>query len=350
MKRIALIAPYKIDDNGKLYADLGCFSFSTIEFLGKYYDLTIILRRIRNKKYEEIPQCAHILYDEEERMQYQNNSLSGVMERQYSEWKNVCTFQGKWDCVILLHAFSAWGLACALNRTEAACRIIYVQKKVSEYVVSEERGFFRHVFSGFDSIVCAMSCVAADLQELYDVRRSIAIAYCVPNVVSYLEEYQKELNNPFDPKKLILVTRENLAIGNYAERIPALVQKLKIWYPEIQWYLIGEGERLPHLIREIVVRDVCEEVIPVENVEHTYPYMRCCSGVVVFDENDCDTELSAKVLGLPVKRMESSEDADELRQWLEKIRDRKNCMTGVTGWPDWDIWRACIEGGDRIED
>lgn len=106
---------------------------------------------------------------------------------------------------------------------------------------------------------------------------------------------------------------------------------------------MGEGPRQPYLLREIILNDVCEEVLPQSAangiLNAMLPY---CSGMVHFADEGEGASAGAQGLGIPVLSLRRTEGAETLLAWLQALSPVEAPRQPV--WADEGLWTMMIEG------
>lgn len=253
--------------------------------------------------------------------------------------------------MIATNACSPWCVSTALWRVPARRKILLLDLCPDLYLLNEDLPAFREYFLRFDHVVCTGSKTQAALNRLFSCGVPSSVILPVPDYEYCRRMLHLEAGDPFDTNNLNIVSAERLFPGNSAEKLPDLAERVKQSFPRLRWFLLGDGGVRNKILRDIVLKDLCENVFPYTEVEDFYSMIYHCSGVVCFENENNDAMQAARVFGVPTFMINpsdfSSGFAENLSCWLSTLKKRAPEENRLYTWPDSEQWLRIIDGSEQ---
>lgn len=342
MKKIAFLLPPDLLDDGRILLDAGNWFAQIAKHLAGEYRITLIVRKIRDKQYENIPNGVSLVYDSEKPNAVSIEGLPSYTQANIRSWESRPMLSGEYDCAVAFQGLSPWCLATALHRVKAKRKLVYLQRQPSFYLLEGDLPYFRSLYGQFDGVLCASRRILAEVERGFGEEFALA-AQPAPDTERYKALACEPIEDTFECDKLNLITVDHLAVGSFVDRIPIIAQAVKKEFPHLRWYVMGSGAYDAKLLRDIVVSDVCDQVQPVGSAENPYPYIGICDGYVIVDDENQEEALGAQALGVPLFFVRKRKDIPAFVQWLRELMDRRSHRNRMD-WPDREIWIKSIEG------
>lgn len=334
MRTMVLILPPELLEDGILRpAQAGLLKRLVQAWQGSCH-VTVILRAMRDKRYQGVPEGVDILLDD---APADADGFPGgtYMQRGLAAWQSAPALPGCWDCAIALDGLHPWCLATAMQRVKAARRLTYLPVAPGLFLSGEDAPAYGEAFRRMDGVLCASRWTQEDFAVLFpEVRSTLARPpHDAPMAAASAQA---------EPGMLHILTSEPLEAWRQAERIPALAAEAKAACPHLRWHISGSGPRHAYLLRNIILHDVCEEVFPLPTPDDGMQLLPWCSGVVHFDDENTGMAARAQALGIPVLSLRREEGAETLLPWLASLHPAETPHQPV--WADAARWTKMIDG------
>lgn len=348
MKQLAFLLPPDLQEDGRLLLDAAGWFVQIAERLKREYRITLIVRRIREKQYESIPEGISLLYDTEKPDEVSATGMASCTQVNIRSWKSKPELKGEYDCAIAFQGFSPWCLATTLHRVKAKRKLVYLQRQPSFYLLEGDLPYFRELYGWFDGVLCADRRIQTEMERIFGEGFAMA-AQPAPDVERCRALAYEPIEDAFETDTLNLITVDRLAVGSMTDRIPMIAQAVKAEFPQLRWYVMGSGVYENQLLHDVITCNVCDQVQPVGMVENPWPYIRHCDGYVIVDDENQEEALGAKALGVPVFVIRKRRGIPAFAAWLKELAAERNHRIEMD-WPDRKIWIKYIEGENDHED
>lgn len=334
MKLAFLLSP-DLREDGTLQTRMGREAGLIAGLLGGKWELTCIVRDVNEKPYAGLPENAALLTDRAVPGPLREGPESRV-QAAMDRWQGLAPVTDEeFDCAVAF-GFDPWAIETALRRLNAKRRLLYLSRPLRHYIGEQDK----LLICGFDGVMCTAPETAGDTEALLEgavLVRKIEPPCDVRRLAGLAAE-QVEL--PFEDGRVNLVAVYTLENEELMERIPVLAAQLKETRPELRWYILGRSERYGRLQRSIIVQDVWQEVIPVEDAENVYPYIRKCDA---FLRLPGDSELTREVRAMGKKIIDVHTSGDEL------LMEQQEILKAVpdvqwTQWEDYENFINILKG------
>lgn len=285
--------------------------------MGGEWEITYIVRGIGAKPYAGLPENVALLTDRAVPGPFREGA-AGRVQAAMDRWQGLAPVTGgEFDCVVAF-GFDPWAMETALRRLNAKRRLLYLKRPLRHYLGERDKLFFQDVMRGFDGVMCATREAAGDAEAFLDGAAPVRKAGlpCDIQRLAALADEKAEL--PFEDGCVNLAAVYSLENEDTMEHIPVLAAKHKEIQPELRWYILGQSGRYGRLQRSIVLQDVWQEVIPVEDAENVYPYLRACDAFLCLP-GDGYSELVREARAMGKRIIDVYASGDELLMERQKI-------------------------------
>lgn len=350
MKDLAFVVSHKLRNNGKLYLSNGKALSLLVRELSAFYNITLILRHIRGKKYEDLPDGVSVIYDDTH-LSAGHSAAASCTLNQLRSWRTAPVLPGNWDCVLAWDGYSPWCIAAALWRVAAQQKTVYLSSSPELYLLPRDLPAFKELFLLFNHVICADAKTQASLNLLFSQQVPSSLLRPVPDYEYYFSMLRQKAENPFDGNKLNIISSERIFHEYGVGKIPELARNVKEEFPQLNWFLLGSGNARDELLRDIVVKDLCETVFPYTDVSSFYDMIYYANGVVCFEDENSTAMQAARVFGVPTFIIHNSSAASSLaeqfRQWLSTLAKYAPENSPHYSWPDLEKWKMLLSGDNN---
>lgn len=347
MKKLAFVVSHKLRNDGKLFLSNGKDLSLLIRELSAFYSITLILRHVRDKEYADLPNDVSVIYDDALPSAGYSEAASCTLN-QLKSWQTAPVISGNWDCVLAWNSFSPWCIAAALWRMAAQHKLIYLSSSPELYLLPQDLPVFKELFLRFNRVICAGIKTQESLNLLFSQQVPSSLLRPVPDYEYYFSMLHQKAENPFDGNKLNIVSSERIFHGYGVEILPELAQNVKLEFPQLNWFLLGNGSARNQMLRDIVVKDLCESVFPYTDVSNFYDMIYYANGVVCFEDDNNPAMQAARVYKTPTFIIDGFDDSpaltDRFRLWLYSIASHASQKSQPYTWPDLDKWQSILDG------
>lgn len=273
MKKLLFLLSPDLQEDGTLLLRLGREAELIMKQLDDSWSADFLVRNVAGKQYEAVPSCIRLLMDQATPAPYPETHLTRI-QSQISRWQGLpAAAIDQYDCAIAL-GFDPWAIATLTCRIHAKRKLLYLHRALQHYVGQADEAFFRSTLNHIDGVLCSTQENADAAARM--LNGAAAVVKIAPPVdiarFATLAEEDIDVDMEDDCVNLIAVyAPENEA---WMEHIPLLAAKLRHIQPELRWYILGRGKRYERLQHNIICHDVWQEVIPLDDTENIYPYLR----------------------------------------------------------------------------
>lgn len=332
VKKLAFVIPHFLQEDGALQLEEGKQVRLLTGQLKQKYEITYIVRRIRQKKYDEVPEEEDLLYDSVvprysggiQETPEQAVSRSYLYYSEWAEQENIT--EREFDCVIAFDGISPWCLATALHRIKAARRIVWFHKTPELYLMPEDAALWKRIYGQFAGICVSTEAVKEGFCRIFpDSAQKVELIPHILDEEEYKDPAAGDFENPYHKDCLNLLTAGRLNVGSGIEKIPAIAAEMKRCCPRIRWFILGNGDMRNHILRQIILQDVCEEVILLDKKENRYPYIQNCDiYAALSDPAEDEAAMTAMAMKKPVfsiskGRLQAERTGEDYRQTMERL-------------------------------
>lgn len=283
--------------------------------LKQEYEITYIVRKIREKQYHTVPETIELTYDCA--VPKYNDNAQAVISRAdinqpisrsylyYCEWAGLEKIsETEFDCAIAFNGVSPWCLATALHRVKAAKRMVWFHRNPELYIMTGDIVFWKRVYQQFDKVFVATEGVKGGFCRLFpEYNYLIEIIPPIADVEVYERLAEQEFENPYNKDSLNLLTVRRLSIGCGMELIPSIAAQIKKEFSKFRWFIIGDGDIRDRILQQIIVQDVCDEVILLGERKNIYPYIRNCDiYAALLGDTEDEALMAARAMNKPMLR------------------------------------------------
>lgn len=185
--------------------------------------------------------------------------------------KNDFSFVSNYDLVISwTEGYCNYVL---VNKTKARKKVGFVHPNYLEAGLSKK--IDRRYFMRLDRIVTISSSCCDTLKEVFPEFNNKIL--CIPNTLykKYYDKLSDEYEPVLDKNTINILTVNRIDETSKAVfRIVKLMNRLKKDGITAKWYIIGDGDDLPELIKRIKESDLSQNIICVGALNNPYPYMK----------------------------------------------------------------------------
>lgn len=344
MRRIALVLPSRLCEDGSLQIVDEKEAGRVIRQLQSFCAVTVVVHAVREKTVRDVADWGvSVCQDRAEWSDAIDEELPSRLQKNIRRWAAAPEMETEeFDAVIAWGGFSPWCLATAGRRIRARRRLLWLCRKPSLYLLPEDRLFYRNLCESFDGVLESTQAIREDYLRLFPERRVLDWLLCPPvDADSYVRLARQPFASPYpaDCVNLLAVGRWNQE--SRMEAIPGRAAQWRRKRPDLRWFILGEGKRMPHFWQQIAMHDVDREVRLLGNTDNPYPFLFFCDALLVDTESRMgDLEDAAVLFRIPVYTMEELPDKIPT---LCKNR-RANQEVVYPQWPGLEIMKRLIDG------
>lgn len=280
MKTLALLAVWLPGKDGTLHLKHETAIRRIIGELEPEYKVTLITRERPNEDYAGSFGDIIWLFDEACPRPDERKKFCSRFQEQYTAWSRAAAIDTiKFDCLIALGIWP-WSLASIFSRIRSHKKLICFYSNPEKYLMCSDIGFFEQICNAADGILLDSPERENIFRELFGgCKAEISVVReLICDDAGFLQRWDQnrdqDIRNPYRTGTCNLLTVGSLTPGKALENIPAAAAKLKEEMPGFCWFIIGDGPMRPRLLQQIILKDVCREVVLLKEAEHMEAYIR----------------------------------------------------------------------------
>lgn len=280
-----------------------------LQFLAKeHYKITLFVRNFNPNNMLPVPDGVECHPWEEKRTFSLMNRLLALLNwRNFGRkavYKSRCRqmFPGEYDCAIGYQMVSNDVTVMTLEKIRAKRKVLWLHGKKN--FREKDLAFFDDLYSTADQIVCVSLETESRFKSLMpkcaDKTVTIHNLYDISHIRGQALAPAEGMDTNPGPVKIVSVGRISKEKG--FDRVPEAVQKLTDAGYDIQWYIIGDGDKRAEVEADIQKRNLENRVFLLGHRPNPYPYVQQCDIYVQpsYTEGFCTSTMEAKILFKPV--------------------------------------------------
>lgn len=209
---------------------------------------------------------------------------------------------GHYDCVIAYHMIPNDVTIMALEKIDADRKILWLHGRKN--FKERDLPFYDAIYSKADLIVCVSKDTEKRFKKLMPKCADKTVTIYNFFDIDQIKKLSKEPVEDFDKTEnsVTIVSVGRLSKEKGFDRVPVVARKLLDDGYDVQWYIIGEGDKRKEIEQEIEDRNVLWNVHLMGYRENPYPFIRRCDIYVQpsYTEGFCTSTMEAKILSKPV--------------------------------------------------
>lgn len=280
-----------------------------LQFLAKeHYEITLFVRKYDPENMLPVPDGIMCRPWEEAQPFSFPNRLKALLN-----WRNFgkkavyearCRkmFPGEYDCAIAYQMVANDVTVVTLDKIRAKRKVLWLhgKKKFRE----QDRTFYDDLYSKADKIVCVSLETETRFQRLMprsaDKTVTIHNLYDISFILRQAQAPAEGMDTKSGSVKLVSVGRLSKEKG--FDRVAEVTRRLTDAGYDIQWYIIGDGDKRAEVEADIRAKQVEDIVHLLGHRTNPYPYVQQCDIYVQpsYTEGFCTSTMEAKILLKPV--------------------------------------------------
>ena len=289
----------------------GGVSKALSDFIKCLYDkdleITLLVRDIHTVKSFYLPKGVAYKAWPNKKKNIKNSLLALLNKRNFQvkrvyDARQYINSEDDYDCVIGYQMIANDVLVMSLEKINAKRKVLWLHGK---------KTFVKKNMKFFDDLYCKADLIVAVSKDTEDRFKKLMPSCAgktttIHNFYDFdlIEAKSREEQNDFSKKddEIIIVTTGRLSKEKGFDRVPEVTQKLVQDGHNIQWYVVGNGEKLDSINAEIGERQMGDHVHMLGYRDNPYPHVKQCDIYVQpsYTEGFCTSTMEAKILKKPV--------------------------------------------------
>lgn len=208
-----------------------------------------------------------------------------------------------YDLSISYHIPNSVAVVYNAEFLRARKKVGWIHCDVEKFYKENQLNLFKKYYDKFDKIICVSKDAMKKFNNLFpDLSNNTEVFYNITNEEKIKEKsmIEKSYEDGFKGVRILTVARVTEEKGY--QFIPSIVKRLIDNGYNIKWYCIGDGDLKEDLYKDIVNKNIENNIELMGTISNPYPYFKDCDIYVQPSQHEgyCITLSEAKVFNKPI--------------------------------------------------